>query len=337
MTTKLKNTLNLIIGLLIGLGFVLIWLYFTDLHQIAQHFANINPIYLVYGGVFYLLSYVLRSSRLLTLLKSNNPNSSLGFWNNLSYVYAANMLNYLLPRAGEVGKGLFYKQNHQIGWSASLPSIIIDKIFDTFAIFAVLILLPFTGIVFSHGLKVLIIMLTILFCIGISILIITAISRKTVVFLLQKVLFFLPSGLKKKIFTFITLFVDGLANLQRKGRNILLSLVYTLLATLTDACFFYMMFLALGVSIGFLNVLLGYTLIFLSYALPHPPAQIGSNELIMMIVFSIGFGYDKNEMSAVMTTSHLFTMIIIAITGSIAFIFGGLKSINLNNKEQDYE
>jgi len=327
MPTKLKNTINLLIGLLIGLGFILIWLYFTDLDQIAQHFANLKPNYLIYGTLFYLLSYIVRSLRLYTLLQSNQRHPTLTIWNNLGYTFAGNMLNYLLPRAGEVGKGLFYKQNHQIAWSASLPCIIIDKIFDTFGIFAVLLLLPFTGIVYSHGLRVLIILLTILFCLGISTLIITAISRKTVVFLLQKVLFFLPSGLKKKIFSFITLFVDGLASLQRKGQNILLSLAYTLLATLTDACFFYMMFLSLGVSIGFLNVLLGYTLIFLSYALPHPPAQIGSNELIMMIVFSIGFGYDKNEMSAVMTTSHLLTMLIIVATGSIAFITGGLKNI----------
>jgi hypothetical protein len=44
-----------------------------------------------------------------------------------------------------------------------------------------------------------------------------------------------------------------------------------------------------------------HTLINLSYAILRPPAQLGSNEWMMIIIFSIGFGLDKVHcLSAIM-------------------------------------
>jgi len=325
---------NILLGLFIGLICVLLWLHFTDWEQIKQHLTNLSPIYLVSATCFYLLSYVLRSGRLYALVQSSTHHPSLSVHKNIAYVFACNLLNYIIPRAGEVGKGLFYKQNHQINWSDSLPCIVVDKIFDTFAIFVVLALLPFTAIVLSPALKTLIILLLLLFFIEITILIFSAIAQKRVVFILHKLFFFLPRRLSEKIYSFISLFVAGIASLQTKKKALTIAGAYTLLAALTDALFFISIFWALGVSIPFVYVLCGYTLIFLSYAMPHPPAQIGSNEMIMMVVFTIGFGYDKNQMGSVMATSHLLTMAIIFITGSFSLWYGGFRYIDFTKSKE---
>jgi len=47
-------------------------------------------------------------------------------------------------------------------------------------------------------------------------------------------------------------------------------------------------------------VLFGYSLINLSYGLPQPPAQLGSNEWMMIVIFSLGFSLTKSAASAVM-------------------------------------
>ena len=80
----------------------------------------------------------------------------------------------------------------------------------------------------------------------------------------------------------------------------------------------------------------GYTLIYLSYVLPHPPAQIGSNELIMVLIFSVGMGLNKEMVSAVMSFSHLITGILIVISGLISVSFAGFKLLDfLKNGDDD--
>jgi len=333
-----KTLLHILIGLCIGLICLFLWLHFTDWEQVLYYIGKIKPVFLIYATFFYLLSYIFRASRLYTLIHSSGHYPTLTMTKNIIYVFAGNLLNYLIPRAGEVGKGFFYKQNHQIKWSDSLPCIVVDKIYDTFAIFVVLVLLPLTSIVFSPALRILLLLLLIVFCLGISILIFATISEKKVVFVLHKLLFFLPQSLAEKILSFLQLFVAGLASIQKKGSALVLAGVYTVAASLTDALFFLSIFWSLGIYISFIHVLCGYTLIFLSYALPHPPAQIGSNEMIMMIVFSVGFGYDNDQMSSVMATSHLLTMFVIFIIGSVSLWLSGFRYIDfLKNKETTNE
>lgn len=81
-------------------------------------------------------------------------------------------------------------------------------------------------------------------------------------------------------------------------------------------------------------MLFGYTLIYLSYILPQPPAQIGSNEFFMVLIFSIGLGFDKEMVSAVMAFSHVITAVLITIVGFIAFSVIG---INITQSFKDKE
>jgi uncharacterized membrane protein YbhN (UPF0104 family) len=90
-----------------------------------------------------------------------------------------------------------------------------------------------------------------------------------------------------------------------------------------------MMFKAFGIDISYIKVLFGYTLIFLSYIFPHPPAQIGSNELIMILIFTAGFKYSKNLTSAIMILSHFIATIVLFITGTFSLIFSGISVIDI--------
>ena len=114
-------------------------------------------------------------------------------------------------------------------------------------------------------------------------------------------------------------------------------LVYllTLLAVLSEAIYIYAVFRAFGAEVSYLKILFGYTLMNLTYILPTPPAQIGSNQFMWVLIFSFALGVNENLTSAAVTFSHLLTSIWIFLTGGISLI--ALK-INLNQLLQsNYE
>ena len=333
---KRQNTyIKIIIGLLIGLVFILLWLNIIDLNELFKHISSINIYYLFPAITFYLLSYFLRSLRLRKLILCGSnicdlPKNNIPIFKNFAYILAGNFINYIIPiRAGEVAKSIFYKKNHAIRYSDSLPSIFVDKLLDTFVIFVVLLLIPFTSIVFTHALSILVGLLILFFLIGAGILIISSFSGSFVVKFLQMLFFFLPKKFRDKINNFIELFVKGLAIFKQNKALFIPCILLTFLATFSDSLFFFMMFAAFDVAISFTQILFGYTLIFLSYVLPHPPAQIGSNELLMILIFTVGFGYGENIISAIMSLSHLLTAVVIFITGSLSLAYAGYKKIDL--------
>ena len=326
MKNKLNNTIRIIIGLTIGFILVAIWFNIVDFNELVYYFSNANVVYVVPAVIFYLFSYFIRSERLRKLLsiKKHIP-----ILKNYSYALAGNFLNYFIPiRAGEIAKCIFYKRNHDIAYSESAPSVIIDKIFDTFAIFVVLLLIPLTGIELYTYLNLLIILLIIVFIIGFSIVFLISTKEKDLANLFKKILFVIPKKYNKKIERFINLFVKGLAIFKHNKQLLLPSLILTFAATISDSLFFYFMFNVFGIEISFIKILFGYTLIFLSYSIPHPPAQIGSNQMIMLAIFYIGFGYDKIEVSAVMTFAHLITATVILITGTLCLFLATYKEKN---------
>lgn len=329
---RLKNTVKILLSLIIGFILIIFWLKIIDFKELMTYISNINVSFVFPAIFFYLLSYFFRSERLRKLLSHKHH---IPVFKNFTYILSGNFINYLIPiRAGEIAKGLFYKKNHQVKWAESLPSVFIDKIFDTFAIFVVLLLIPFTSVVFSPYLNILLILLIIVFCLSISVLVLASISEKFVVRFLQKTFFFLPDKYKQKVYSFIHLFVEGIAIFKHHKIMFIPCILLTFSATLSDSVFFFLMFRAFGVDINFAKILFGYTLIFLSYILPHPPAQIGSNELIMILIFAIGFGLDENLVSAVMSFSHLITAIVIFITGTLSLAYAGIRLIDIiKNKE----
>jgi uncharacterized membrane protein YbhN (UPF0104 family) len=107
------------------------------------------------------------------------------------------------------------------------------------------------------------------------------------------------------------------------------------MAILMDGLFFLMLFKAFNVEIGFLKLLFGYTLIYLSYVIPQPPAQLGSNEWIMLIIFSLGLGLEKNSVSSIMIFSHAMTGILLSIIGVIGISYSGFKVTHLDFRGDD--
>ncbi|MBN2017877.1 MAG: flippase-like domain-containing protein [Candidatus Cloacimonetes bacterium] len=332
---------KIIIGILIGIVLIIVWMQFINMDEVLGYLKKLNVLYVLIASILYLLSYFIRSVRWKQILK---PVCKLTIKEVYFNWMAGFFLNYLIPiRAGEFAKSYFIKRTKGIPISKSLPSIFIDKVFDSISIFLVIGLIPFLHVNISKPLLILIFLLIAVFIIGAGILVISAINKPLVVKILTKFFFFIPKKFKTKFFEIIEIFVEGVG-LFRHHTNILPSvIVLTIVAVLIDSVYFFFIFRAFDQLISFPIILFGYTLIYLSYILPTPPAQIGSNELIMVLIFSVGLGLNKEMVSAVMTFAHLLTGILIVVVGLISFSYIGVniadtfRDVNISEMEDDFK
>ena len=114
---------------------------------------------------------------------------------------------------------------------------------------------------------------------------------------------------------FVTGFTDTLLALFRRPRILLVAAGYTGHRRGLDALFCLLAFRAVGVSVPVLVVLYGYTLFNLSFILPSPPGQVGSNELIGLLIFSGVFRVSRTGVGAMFLFSHPWTATLMACSG----------------------
>ena len=185
---------------------------------------------------------------------------------------------------------------------------------------------------------VLLSLLALVFIVSLVIILFAAKEQKRVLGWFEWLLKLFPAKLRIKLQSFVDLFLQGLNIFEHHWSVLVAALVLTAVGVLLDGFYFFSLFRAFGLQDSFLIVLFGYTLINLSYALPQPPAQLGSNEWMMIIVFSIGFGLTKESASSIMVFAHILTALIMSILGLIAFSFSGYDVIkSIYKDESGYE
>ena len=312
----------MVVGLLLGLLLIWLWLRSIDPRQVILNIRSVKPDLVVWASIIYLSAYAFRSWRWNLLLRKQ---VKIPVGKTFLYSMGGNWVNYLIPiRAGEVVKAWFIKNNHGIPIFKTLPSIFIDKTFDTLGILFVLLLLPLLKIHVSPALAVLLVLLGLFFLASITILLLSVWHKDKVAKLLHALFSWLPQRFQTKIDRHIEVFVQGLNVFEQHWSHLLFAVLLTALGVTLDGFYFFLLFQAFGVELNFLKVLFGYTLINLSYALPQPPAQLGSNEWMMIIIFSVGFALTKDSASAIMAFAHVLTSVLIGITGLGAILgYGG--------------
>ncbi|HHV36752.1 MAG TPA: flippase-like domain-containing protein [Candidatus Cloacimonetes bacterium] len=320
-----KKTISLILGLILGIVLITLWVRATPWAEFKEHFNNLSIKYVILGSAVYISAYFVRAYRWKRIMDIRFEVPTIRVWN---YAMAGNLINYLIPiRAGELIKALFVKRNHEVGISDSLPLIIVDKTFDTLAILVVLAMLPFLRLQLSGGIILLMVILGLFFIFSVGIILCAAWKKELVSAFLGGILSIFPKRLKDKMMEFLERFVAGLNIFEHSGYTLVLAVLLTLLGIFLDGLYFYLMFLSFGIGMSFLIVLFGYSLINLSYGLPQPPAQLGSNEWMMIVIFSLGFSLTKSAASAVMAFAHVLTAIIMLVLGSIGIAVSGREII----------
>jgi uncharacterized protein (TIRG00374 family) len=308
---------NLIIGLLLGLVLLYVSFRVVDLEAVVDAIRGVDSGLAALAAVFYVAAYFIRSIRWRIILQ---PVAKIPVGTAFEIFMAGYFLNYIIPvRAGELAKPLFLRKLRGTPVSQSLPTVFIDKLLDLMSIVLVFLVIPFISVELSGKLLALMSAILGIFIVAVLILILALANQRLTVRALRKFFFWMPRRFEQRVLTFIELFVEGMGVAKRKKRIMLALFMITAAAVAMDSVYFMTVFRAFSVDIPYLTVLFGYTLIYLSYILPTPPGQIGSNQAVMLLIFGYGLGFDPDVMVAVMVFAHVLTGAIITGVGLLSF------------------
>jgi uncharacterized protein (TIRG00374 family) len=315
VTSRRRNSVlvRALLGLGVGALLVVVFLQLVNFGRVYQRLEHLEIPFALLSGLVFLSAFAVRALRWRVLLRPHQ----VGIGRVLSIYYVAIFLNWLLPiRGGELAKSLMLRQTDGIAVGESLAAVTMDKAMDLIPAVVLVSLLPATQIQLGHALWVLLGSALVALCFGAMALAFAAWRREQAHAWLSRLMAkVLPSRISERAQGFVWLFVDSIVGLVRRPRLLLVATAYTGVAVALDATFCYLAFRAVGVDVSMPIVLFGYTLYNLAYLLPTPPGQIGSNELIGLLVFSGVFGVSRTGVAAMFVFSHPWTALLMVICG----------------------
>jgi uncharacterized protein (TIRG00374 family) len=314
--------LRIIVGLGAGTVLIATFLRLVNVSAVYHHLAHLNITYAVLCGLAFLAAYVVRAMRWRWLLRP----CQVSIRRAVAIYQVATFINWLLPvRGGELAKSLLLRHTDAIPVSRSLATVSIDKTMDLLPAIGLLALLPVVRLHLSRPLWLLLLSALAVVVLAAVVLALAAWKRERALTLLTRPLAtFLPSRARERIEPSIALFVDTLLALIRRPRLLSIATAYTAAAVTLDALFCLLAFRAVGVALAPTVVLYGYTFYNLAFILPTPPGQIGSNELVGLLIFSGMFGVNRSGVGAMFLFSHPWTAILMTVSGLLCLSLMGL-------------
>jgi uncharacterized protein (TIRG00374 family) len=327
--------LRVTIGLAVGAILILTFLRLVNVGTVYQHLAHLNLGIALICGITFLAAYVVRAIRWRCLL---TPNRVSIFRATVIYQTAI-FLNWLLPiRGGEIAMSLLLRRSNGIPVNESLAAVSMDKSMDLLPAVGLLALMPFAGLHLSRSLWPVMVVAMAVGCLGGGFLALAVWRRDwAVTIIVRPVEMLLRGHARDCVEPFMSGFIDTLVALIRRPRILLIAAVYTIVALGLDALFCLLAFKAVGVNVPVLVVLYGYTLFNLSFILPSPPGQVGSNELIGLLIFSGVFRVSRAGVGAMFLFSHPWTGILMTCTGLACLSGMSLSLRSTLRLAQDHE
>lgn len=315
------------LGVLIGLGLFFLTWPFVNLSRamaiLGAHLGTAQGIaLLIFAGIVYLVGRTIRALRWKLFL---DPFGNLWTLSVIKLYQIAAFLNFFLPvHAGEVAKSLALKQIANVPISQSLPSVAMDKALDCLLVLIIIPLVPILGVsmnlqlwlVFALGCATLLV-LTIFTCLRVW-------RRDFALNLLRKILWPFPGTISGKIESFITGFVDALLVGAANPGIFLLTILLTCAALACDTFFILLAFWTIGFPLGFGAALFALVVCGIFGILPLPPGQLGSAEIVGLLIFSGLLRLPGESVAAVYILFHPWIALVLAATG-----LGCLSSLDL--------
>ncbi len=310
--------IKLILGLLIGFGLLFLVSRFVDIaatiHLLQQNLATPRALILVLlSGVACLQAFSIRGVRWKLFL---NPIGKVSTFKAVKLCLVGIFLNFLLPiRVGEVAKPLMLKRIAGIPISQSLPTVAMDKGLDLVPALCIMAIVPFLGLQMDIKLWLVLglvvgVLIGLIFFVALA-----AWKRTSAIELLHKVKGVFPKSIGSKIESFAIGFIDALLVGVSRPKIFIAATLLTGVAVVFDGLFAMLVFWAIGFPIPFGTALFGYTVYNMFYILPNPPAQVGSNEAVGLLVFTGLLHLPAGKVAAMLIFAHLWLALLMSTTG----------------------
>ncbi|MFQ5822496.1 MAG: lysylphosphatidylglycerol synthase transmembrane domain-containing protein [bacterium] len=322
-TQKVKFSLGIIISLI-----SLYWAFKdVNFQQIIDSFKLINFQYLPIVLGLLLLSLFLRTLRWKLLLSPIRKESIKNIFSVLMIGYLGN--NVLPARMGEVLRSLVLNKNYGYSKSASLATIILERLFDgiTLLIYLGIALwfFPFPEWVKNGGR-----VLGAAFLFAMILLYVMLIKKKTVIKFIS--LIFVVDSLSIKISALFDRFNSGLKILKEKRKLLGISGL-SLCIWFIEALFVFTIIKSFGLNLSFLAPLFVTIMVSLGTMIPSSPGYVGTYQLLCIAAF-VPFGVEKD---LALSISILMHGIILIVTTGLGLYSFWREHVNLMNFKQEVE
>ncbi|MGA9774619.1 MAG: lysylphosphatidylglycerol synthase transmembrane domain-containing protein [Candidatus Dormiibacterota bacterium] len=310
-------------GLAVGALMVYAFLRVVSFGGVVRRLDHLDILLAGLSGVVFLGAWVVRALRWRRLLRPAQVSAPRA----VGIYMVAIFLNWMLPvRGGELAKSLLLRRSNGIPVAQSLPTVTMDKALDLLPAVALLVLLPIVHLPLTRPLLSLLLLILSALVLGALALVLVAWRREPALgWLTSAVERLVPRRARPQVAPFVAGFTDTLLRLAGQPRLLLISCGYTAVAVGLDSLFCFLAFRAVAASVPFAVVLYGYTLYNLAYILPTPPGQIGSNEVVGLLVFSGLFGVSRSAVGAMFLFSHPWTAVLMVASGTLC-----LRAMGLN-------
>ncbi|WP_053970977.1 lysylphosphatidylglycerol synthase transmembrane domain-containing protein [Mangrovimonas sp. ST2L15] len=128
MSSTLKKYSKIILPILLGVFLMWFSLQQVSFHELLGYFKNANYTWVGLGVLFGILSHLSRAYRWKYLLEPLGYR--VDFWNSVMSVFSGYLINYTIPRAGEVARASLLTTYEEVEFEKVFGTIVAERMAD---------------------------------------------------------------------------------------------------------------------------------------------------------------------------------------------------------------
>jgi len=320
---KMKKNIPLLFGVAISALFLWLSLRGLKLNDVGEIMRSAKYIWLIPGVLLYFLAVWIRAWRWHYLIKPLKKVSTKKMFPIVAIGYMGN--NIFPARLGEVLRAVFLKRRENVPISASLATVIVERIFDGVVMLAFVFLnlselAKLTGDSgFVGNIQSLALWGTGAFIGALAIFLLAAmfpqVSSKIGRWFIIK---FLPKSVQGKMLDFMDKFLDGLASLRSPANVLMVFLTSTIIWLLETGKYWFVMH-AFDFSVSFFALMLMNGIVNLATTIPSAPGYVGTFDAPGIAVL-VAYGIEQATAAAYTLTLHAALWLPITLLGLYYFL-----------------
>jgi uncharacterized protein (TIRG00374 family) len=308
----MRRTLFLIVSIAVSVYFLYVGLQGVHLDTVWEYIRSANLLWLIPGVAVYFLAVWGRTWRWHYLLR---PMKAVSLGKLFPIVVIGYMGNNVYPfRAGEVIRAFVLQRNEGVMISASLATIIVERIFDGLVMLLfVFVALPFATFE-DMGLRNVVIVGTVVFLAALTVFFVMA-SRPVMARQLYTQIFtrFMPARIGQPLLRLADQFMEGLESLRRP-RDLAMTFITSVFIWLTETTKYWFVMHAFNFEVSFFALILMTGVVNLATTLPAAPGYVGTFDGPGIRVLTL-FGVPLNTATGYTLTLHAALWLPVTVLG----------------------
>jgi len=305
---------KVILGILISVVLVYLSIRGINLQDVFRDLIKIQFSYVISFIILIMLMQWLRSYRWGVMLQPMEKIDQLSLFSVTSVGFLA--IASIPARIGELARPYLISKRSSIKMSSALGTILVERIFDSFTVLAIAIIILFFTDLPPWMIKssiIFFLLALVMFCFIIFLIL----RRDAALKLINGILRKLPGKFAHKIDELIHHFIDGFQIIT----NIKLFLYLFFLSALiwlVDVLAIYMLLESFGFGLPIMASFVLMIILIVGIAIPTAPGYIGNWHFACVLALSL-FGLAKAEALSFALVYHFLSMIIVVVLG-VAFL-----------------